>query len=288
MPALCCMQSARQLREHVSATPHVSFVLPCFNEGFRIASSLATLESWFGASAEVLVIDDGSVDDTFEQAGRYATLHPHVHVHRLPRHRGKGGAIRAAIPLVRADLVVLMDADLAFDRESVQRAVDGLATAEMVVGNRRHDGSYYSVPVRLFGFLYRRHLVGLIFNAFVRSLVPVRLRDTQCGLKAFRRTCLDRIAPTLSAVGFALDVEMLLVASALDVRLSEVPVHVRYESAKSSVKLLRSAWAMASDIMRIAIRRARGCYAPARLRAAAAASDSKSRSRAQEDLPSGT
>ena len=288
MPALCCMQSARQLREHVSATPHVSFVLPCFNEGFRIASSLATLESWFGASAEVLVIDDGSGDYTFEQAGRYASLPPHVHVHRLPRHRGKGGAIRAAIPLVRADLVVLMDADLAFDRESVQRAVDGLATAEMVVGNRRHDGSYYSVPVRLFGFLYRRHLVGLIFNAFVRSVAQVTLRDTQCGLKAFRRTCLDRIAPALSAEGFALDVEILLVARALDVRLSEVPVHVRYESAKSSVKLLRSAWAMASDIMRIAIRRARGCYAPARLRAAAAASDSKSRSRAQEDLPSGT
>jgi glycosyltransferase involved in cell wall biosynthesis len=281
MPALCCMQYARRLREHVSTGPSISFVLPCFNEGFRIASSLATLESWFGATAEVLVIDDGSVDDTFEQAARYASRHDHVRVHRMPRHRGKGGAIRTAIPLVRADLVVLMDADLAFDRESVQRALDGLATAEMVVGNRRHDGSYYSVPVRLFGFLYRRHLIGLAFNTFVRSVLQESLRDTQCGLKAFRRTCLDRIAPTLSAEGFALDVEMLLVAKGLDVRLSEVPVHVRYESAKSSVKLLLSAWAMGSDIMRIAVRRARGFYAPARLRALAAASVSQSQSRTQ-------
>lgn len=274
----------------MSTAPHLSFsfVLPCFNEGPRIASSLATLESWFGAGAEVLVIDDGSVDDTFERAERYASLHPHVHVHRLPRHRGKGGAIRAAIPLVRSDLVVLMDADLAFDRESVQRALDGLATAEMVVGNRRHDGSRYSVPVHLFGFLYRRHLVGLIFNAFVRAVVPVSLRDTQCGLKAFRRTCLDKIAPTLSAEGFSLDVEMLLVAGALDVRLSEVPVDVRYESAKSSVTLLRSAWAMASDIMRIAVRRARGCYAPARLRAVAAAAASKSPSQAEEEWAAGS
>ena len=271
----------------MSDEPRISFVLPCFNEGSRIASSLTTLESWFGAGAEVLVIDDGSADDTFEQAERYAARHAHVRVHRLPRHRGKGGAIRAAIPLVRADLVVLMDADLAFDRESVQRAVDGLATAEMVVGNRRHDGSYYSVPVRLFGFLYRRHLIGLVFNAFVRSVVPVSLRDTQCGLKAFRRTCLATIAPALSVEGFALDVEMLLVARALDVRLSEVPVDVRYESAKSSVTLLLSAWPMASDLMRIAVRRARGRYAPARLRALAAASVSKSRSRAHEESVAG-
>jgi glycosyltransferase involved in cell wall biosynthesis len=270
----------------VSTAPRVSFVLPCFNEGFRIASSLATLESWFGDSAEVLVIDDGSVDDTFDQAERYASRHAHVRVHRVPRHRGKGGAVRAAIPLVRADVVVFMDADLAFDRESVQRALDGLAAAEMVVGNRRHDASSYSVPVRLFGFLYRRHLVGLLFNAIVRAVVPVSLRDTQCGLKAFRRTCLDRIAPALSVEGFALDVEILLVAKALDVRLTEIPVDVRYESAKSSVKLLLSAWAMASDIARIAVRRARGRYAPARLRALAAASVSTSPTREQEPVVS--
>jgi dolichyl-phosphate beta-glucosyltransferase len=268
----------------VTTWPRVSFVLPCFNEGFRIASSLATLESWFGDSAEVLVIDDGSVDDTFDQAERYASRHAHVRVHRVPRHRGKGGAVRAAIPLVRADVVVFMDADLAFDRESVQRALDGLAAAEMVVGNRRHDASSYSVPVRLFGFLYRRHLVGLLFNAIVRAVVSVSLRDTQCGLKAFRRRCLDRIAPALSIEGFALDVEILLVAKALDVRLAEIPVHVRYESAKSSVKLLLSAWAMASDIARIAVRRARGRYAPARLRALAAASVSTSPTREQESV----
>jgi glycosyltransferase involved in cell wall biosynthesis len=270
----------------VSIGPRISFVLPCFNEGSRIASSLATLESWFGDSTEVLVIDDGSVDDTVDQAERYASRHAYVRVHRMPRHRGKGGAVRAAIPLVHGDLVVFIDADLAFDRESVQRALDGLAAAEMVVGNRRHDASSYSVPVRLFGFLYRRHLVGLLFNAIVRAVVPISLRDTQCGLKAFRRTCLDMIAPALSVEGFALDVEILLVARGLDVRLAEIPVHVRYESAKSSVKLLLSAWAMASDIARIAVRRARGRYAPARLQALAAASVSTSPIRTQESVVS--
>ncbi len=249
--------------------PRLTVVLPCFNEESRIAASLATLASWFGESVEVLVIDDGSVDRTFEEAMGTAARHRHIRVHRTPRHRGKGGAIRAAIPLVRTETVVFMDADLAFDRESVQRAIDGLATADMVIGNRRHDGSDYTAPVRLFGFLYRRHLAGQLFNTFVRAVVQLGFRDTQCGLKAFRRTCLARLAPALNADGFALDVEMLLVARALDVRLIEVPVHVRYESAKSSVALVRSAWAVASELLALTLRRARGLYAPARLRALA-------------------
>lgn len=255
----------------MTAGPRVSFVLPCYNEGSRIATSLATLESWFGPDVEVLVVDDGSRDDTFDQAARYAAGRAHVRVHRLSPHRGKGAAIRAAIPLVRGDSIVFMDADLAFDRQSVQGALDKLADADMVVGNRRHDRSLYTVPVRLFGFLYRRHLVGLVFNAFVRAVTGVKLRDTQCGLKAYRRPCLERIAPALTVDGFALDVEVLLVATSLDVQVAEVPVNVRYESAKSSVKLVVSGWAMASDILSIAVRRARGAYTPARLEALRAA-----------------
>lgn len=250
--------------------PQISFVLPCYNEGRRIGSSLATLESWFSGTAEILVVDDGSADDTAEHAERYAATRPSVRIHRAP-HRGKGAAVRTAIPLVRGAAVVVIDADLAFDRGSVQRAVDALADADMVVGNRRHHDSYYSVPVRLFGFLYRRHLVGLVFNVFVRSLLQVGLRDTQCGLKAFRRPSLERIAPALSVNGFALDVEMLVVARALKLRMIEIPVQVRYESAKSSVKLALSARSMTGEILTIALRRALGRYAPARLRRLAAA-----------------
>lgn len=249
--------------------PRVTLVLPCYNEGSRVSATLATLDAWFGPEVEVLVVDDGSADDTAAQAERYAQSRPHVRVHQVGRNRGKGGALRSAMPVVRTDLVVFMDADLAFERSSVQRAIDHLAEADLVVGNRRHDHSYYTVPVRLFGFLYRRHLVGLVFNLFVRLLVPVAQRDTQCGLKAFHRTSLQAMAPSLTSDGFALDVEMLVVAQALGLRLAEIPVDVRYESARSSVTLAVSAWAMASDVVRIAMRRAAGAYSPARVRALA-------------------
>ncbi len=255
----------------MSEQRRVTLVLPCYNEGTRISATLATLDAWFGPTVEILVVDDGSVDDTVVQAERYAQGRPHVRVHRVGRNRGKGGALRSAMPIVRTDLAVFMDADLAFERSSVQRAIDHLADADLVVGNRRHGQSYYTVPVRLFGFLYRRHLVGLVFNQFVRLLVPVAQRDTQCGLKAFRRTTLQAMAPSLTSEGFALDVEMLLVARALGLRLVEIPVDVRYESARSSVTLAVSAWAMASDVVRIAMRRAAGAYGPRRLRARAEA-----------------
>lgn len=254
----------------MSTSPELSIVLPCFNEGPRITQSLAILASWFGDGAEMLVVDDGSSDDTLEQAQRYASMRPNVRVYRLTENGGKGAAIRKAIPLTRGRHVVLMDADLAYDRDSVQRAIDGLAHADMVIGNRRHRGSHYSVPVQLFGFLYRRHIVGLTFNLFVRALLQIGIRDTQCGLKAFRRDALDRIAACLTIEGFALDVEMLLIAQALGLRISDVPVRVAYESARSSVALLRSGIMMAVEIFRIARRRAAGRYRPARVRAIAA------------------
>lgn len=248
----------------VTAEPGFTIVLPCFNEGRRIAASLAALESWFGGAAEILVMDDGSEDDSADRAS--AAGADRVRVHRLP-HRGKGAAIRAAIPLIRRDRVVVMDADLAFGRESVVRALQALDTADMAIGNRRLPGSFYTVPVGLFRFLYRRHLMGLLFSTFVRLATGLPYRDTQCGLKAFRRSCLDRIAPALTVDGFALDAEMLVIAQALGTRVAEVPVHVSYETAKSSVRLAVSGRAMVLDILRIALRRARGAYAPARIAA---------------------
>ena len=117
----------------------VTFVLPCFNEGSRIIASLDTLESWFGANHQLLVVDDESADDTAAKVERYAEAHAHVRVHRVRPHRAKGGAVREAIPHVRTERAVFMVADLAFDRESVQRTLDALAEADVVVGNRR-DG----------------------------------------------------------------------------------------------------------------------------------------------------
>jgi dolichyl-phosphate beta-glucosyltransferase len=244
--------------EEPSGTPTFTIVLPCHNEAERITDSLKTLEDWFGSRAAVLVVDDGSSDETSHRA--QSSSHRQVGVHRLATNRGKGAAVRAAIPLIRTPHAVVMDADLAYDRDSVERTLEALARADIVIGNRRDVSSRYSVPVGVFGFLYRRHLAGMTFNALVRLLLPIQVRDTQCGLKGFRREALDALAPRLTIDGFAFDVELLVVARSLRLRLMEVPVQVTYKSAQSSVKLLRTAIEMTSSVLLILGRRAVGRY----------------------------
>ena len=250
-------------------TPGLTLLVPCFNERTRIAAALRTLTTWFPDRTEILVIDDGSTDDTFDIVTSVSLENPAVRVYRHVPNRGKGAAIRAAIPLVRSEMVVLIDADVVFDRRSVEGAVLALREADAVIGNRRHDESRYSVPVRLFGFLYRRHLVGLAFNAFVRALVWFPFRDTQCGLKAFRLKALRDIAASLTIDGFAADVEMLLVARALGLRIAQVPVQVTYYTARSSVRILQSGATMSIDLFRIAVGRLAGRYSQRRVRQAA-------------------
>ena len=252
--------------------PPFTIVLPCFNEGSRIAESLATLERWFGSAPEILILDDGSADETAQRAEEFSRTHSNVRVHRLlTGGQGDPDRVHAGARRPRAADRRRPCLRSRFDRSRAQRAGVGGHGG----GNRRHDRSRYSVPVNLFGFLYRRHIVGLAFNAFVRALLQLGLRDTQCGLKDFRRETLDRMAGSLSADGFTIDVEMLLVARALGLRLAEVPVHVTYYSAKSSVKLVRSGVSMASEVIGIAMRRALGAYSLARVRASAARSQPK-------------
>jgi glycosyltransferase involved in cell wall biosynthesis len=242
--------------------PPLTIVLPCYNESAGIVRSLTALRTWFPPDTQILVIDDGSTDRTADLVRQHAESQgdDRIQVHVQPANRGKGASIRVAIGQAAGEHVVLVDADLAFGRDSMARVMRGLQEGDIAIGNRRHDDSHYSVPVRLFGFLYRRHLVGLTFNAMVRTAFGLPYRDTQCGLKAFRRDALERLGPSLTIDGFAIDVEVLLVAQALGLRVIQVPVTVTYESAASSVRLIRSAAAMSTDLLRMLVRRANGRY----------------------------
>jgi glycosyltransferase involved in cell wall biosynthesis len=249
--------------------PALTIVLPCYNEAGGIVRSLTALRAWFPHDTQILVIDDGSSDGTADLARRHAESQSddRIHVHVRPANGGKGASIRAAIGPAAGEHIVLVDADLAFGRDSIAAVLQGLHQGEVAIGNRRHVESRYSVPVRLFGFLYRRHLVGLTFNALVRTAFGLPYRDTQCGLKAFRRDALERLGRSLTIDGFAIDVEILLVARALGLGVIEVPVVVTYESAASSVRLIRSAMAMSTDLLRMLARRATGRYRAGRLTA---------------------
>jgi hypothetical protein len=170
---------------------------------------------------------------------------------------------------VRGRAVAVVDADLAYGEQPIRRAIAALALADLAVGNRRHVDSQYTVPVRLFGFLYRRHVLGLAFNVCVRLLLGVTLRDTQCGLKAFRADAFQDVMARLRTARFAYDLEVLLLARGLGLTRQEVAVELTIDSGRSSVRLVRDGMLAMEEMLGLAVRRAKGEYRPSRLRAAA-------------------
>jgi glycosyltransferase involved in cell wall biosynthesis len=244
----------------------ISIVLPCFNEARLLHTSLASLTSRFpGTETEFLVVDDGSEDGTCDIGRGFAQGDSRVRVYRLETNQGKGAAVVAAAKVVRGDLVAVIDADLSCDHASLVRALATLEQADLVIGNRRNPASRYGVPVHLFGFLYRRHLLGGLFNLFVRLLLPVDWLDTQCGLKTFRREAFQRVMAAVRTSGFAFDIELLVLAKALGLRVADVPVYVMFESSRTSVRLLRDGAQMLRDVLMIAGHRWRGGYRPEKL-----------------------
>jgi dolichyl-phosphate beta-glucosyltransferase len=239
--------------------PEVTFVVPCFEEAAIVSETLRQLTAWF-PEARIIVVDDGSRDETAAVAEAFAREHAATDVLVLPENRGKGGAVAAAAGSVRGDRVVIVDADLAYRQDALRRAAAALDDADMAVGNRRHAESTYTVPVRLFGFLYRRHVLGWVFNRLIRLTLGLNVRDTQCGLKAFRSETFRRLMPQVRTSRFAFDLEVWLLARAFGLRVTEIPVDVRYESARSSVRLLRDGSRMAADVVALLGRRLRGAY----------------------------
>jgi glycosyltransferase involved in cell wall biosynthesis len=245
--------------EPTSTVPAVTLVVPCFQEAPILTQTLERLASWF-PDAQIVVVDDGSRDATAAHARAFADRRPGTDVIVLPRNEGKGRAVAAACAAVRGARVVIVDADLAYGEASIRRAVAALDGCDMAAGNRRHADSAYTVPVRLFGFLYRRHVLGWIFNRAVRVLLGLSQRDTQCGLKAFRVEAFRRIAPQIRTSRFAFDLEIWLLARALGLAATEIPVEVRYGSGRSSVRLFRDGARMAADVAALALRRLTGGY----------------------------
>lgn len=249
---------------HDIAAHDVALVVPCFNEAPIIAASLASLRDWFPA-ALIVVVDDGSRDDTRRAAETAAAGDARVRVLAHAANRGKGRAVASAAPLVAGHAAVIVDADLAFDRAAIQRAIDALRACDIAIGNRRHADSTYAVPVRLFGFLYRRHLLGHLFNRVVRLALGLSQPDTQCGLKAFRADVFQSVMGRLTTDGFAFDLDVLLLAKGLGLRVADVPVAVAIGSGRSSVRLARDGLVVGREVIALVARRFTGAYTGERL-----------------------
>lgn len=242
----------------MNARPELSIVIPAYNESARLPETLRRLEVEFGGSStEVIVVDDGSTDDTAEIAERACSDELAVSVIRLPVNRGKGAAVRAGVAASTGAAVLCMDADLATDLADVDRFLAHLVDAEIVVGSRAVPGA------RVHNTTLLRTLMGRTFNRMVRLVARLPVHDSQCGFKAFRGDVARVLFALGSVDGFAFDPEVLYLARILGCRVVEVPVDWTAVEG-SSVRPVRDSIVTGAALLGIVWR-----HRPARVRAAA-------------------
>jgi dolichyl-phosphate beta-glucosyltransferase len=205
-------------------SPNLSLVIPAYNEGARLGKSLQTAFEYLNAqtsASEVIVVDDGSTDDTTRvaeesfarSAGRVAT-----DLIRVAPNRGKGHAVRTGLLAARAPVALFSDADLSTPLTETPKLVAPIRAGEydLVFGSRALDRSLIGTHQP-----WRREQSGRVFNLVMRLATGLPFWDTQCGFKAFR---LDVCRPIIEASRidrFGFDVELLYVAHLAGLRLHE-------------------------------------------------------------------
>lgn len=229
-----------------SPQPGVSILMPAYQLesviGGNIDRVVDVVADW--PVVEIIVIDDGSTDDTRGFADKAAARHDEVTIVSYPINRGKGGALKEGFAYVTGETVVFLDSDLdlppeqlpAFMAEFSRLGVDAL------VGAKRTSMAPGRYPVL-------RRALSLAFAAVNRVLFRLPIHETQTGLKAFKRSALAQTLPQLETVGYAFDLELLLRIRKNGGSLAEAPVALA--AGSSSGLSLSTLWEMGRDTIKI-------------------------------------
>jgi dolichyl-phosphate beta-glucosyltransferase len=208
------------------APPQLSVVIPAFNESRRLPPTLRTVETYLRESnrrSELIVVDDGSTDDTAAAVDQMIRSGLKLHLLRHDANRGKGAAVRTGMLAASGDIVLFTDADLSTPIADFERLIAALEEgADVAIGSRALDRSLIEVHQP-----WIRDRMGRVFNLFVQAILLPGLKDTQCGFKAFRRKAARDLFSATEAEGFEFDAEVLYRAKRSGLKIREIPVHWR-------------------------------------------------------------
>ncbi|MFZ0799505.1 MAG: dolichyl-phosphate beta-glucosyltransferase [Terriglobales bacterium] len=226
-----------------------SIVIPAYNESVRIRPTLHALlrctqeQNW---DAEILVVNDGSTDDTAQIVREYGKSHPQVLLLENPGNRGKGYSVRNGMLHARGDICLFTDADLSSPITEAQKLFDAIdGGADIAIGSR-----WLQVELQTERQPLYRQAFGRIFNLVLRMILGLGFADTQCGFKAFRREAAQRIFPLQRIERWSFDPEILFLARRAGLRVEEVPV-VWAHSEGTRLHPLRDGLRMFVEVLRI-------------------------------------
>jgi len=236
----------------------LSIVIPAHNEEHRLAATLDSIREFLENQeyeAEVLVVENGSTDRTAELALDAASQWASLRVIRETR-AGKGLAVRSGMLAAAGTYRFICDADLSMPIEQVNRFLPPACSEyDIAIGSREVPGSVRYHEPEL------RHLVGRVYNLFVRMIAIPGLQDTQCGFKSFHHSVVPSLFSVQRLEGWAFDVELLYIAQKRSMRILEIPIDWYYKPG-SRLHFLRDSIRMFSDLFKIRRSWRKGLYGP--------------------------
>jgi dolichyl-phosphate beta-glucosyltransferase len=258
---ICNFETLKPLSSDFDSTLAYSFVIPAYNESSRIRPTLDEMlryseqHNW---DVEILVVDDGSRDDTAAIVLEYSKKHPQIALVTSSSNHGKGFSVRAGMLRARGDVCLFTDADLSSPIGEAQHLFDAIAQgADIAIGSRWLRAELQTERQPLY-----RQVLGRIFNIALRLILGLNFADTQCGFKAFRREAAQRIFPLQKIERWGFDPEILFLARKAGLVVKEVPV-VWAHSEGTRLHPFRDGMHMFFDVLRIRWNSIKGVYATA-------------------------
>ena len=203
--------------------PTYSIVIPAYNEGARLGATLEKVLAYLqqqNYDAEVIVVNDGSRDNTAEIVRELARTNPALRLVENPGNRGKGYSVRNGMLNAHGQVILFSDADLSSPIEEMSKLLEALrAGADIAIGSRwlRAEMQTQRQP-------FHRQVFGRVFNLLLRITLGLQFADTQCGFKAFTRRAAQTIFPLQRIERWGFDPEILFLARKFHFKVKEVPV----------------------------------------------------------------
>ncbi len=230
-------------------SPAYSIVIPAYNESARIEATLTAVvrcireNAW---DAEIIVVNDGSVDTTAQQILDFARTAPEIRLLENPGNHGKGYSVRHGLLQARGEIVMFTDADLSAPIAEAERLFAAIrAGADIAIGSRWLERQRQTHRQPLY-----RQLFGRCFNLITRTVMGLTFHDTQCGFKAFTREAAQTVFQLQRIEGWGFDPEILFIASKRHLRVDEVPVSWGHDE-RSRLSYLRDGFQMLKEIATI-------------------------------------
>lgn len=202
---------------------NLSIIMPAYNEGLHIFDNLKKVVSTIkNKQFEIIVVDDGSEDNTYKESQRAAKLFKNIKPIRIKKNQGKGASLFYGFQKSKGKLIAFLDADLEISPKYLVKllAVMNKTQADVVAGVKDPITNHFPLPRRIASALYR-NTVNILFG--------LNISDTQTGIKLFKREVLESSIPRLKVSRFAFDLELLVAASRFGYNIVEHPIEINYQ-----------------------------------------------------------